>query len=190
MSKLRCFIAISLSKKVVQKLKNLLQRLSPPPGIRLVEPETLHLTLNFIGEVDDIETPAISKKLAEVTSLGAFELKLGGFGAFPRLDHPRVVWVGAEIGAAEATFLNRVYRDVIEDFGFTQEKRFVPHLTLARIKFSSTEGNEFCKRLQHQVENIEFEPFEVSHVTLYNSILEKQGATHIPLATIPLSDPD
>jgi 2'-5' RNA ligase len=103
--------------------------------VRWVREDALHITLKFLGEVDDENASAIGSALAEaVREVRPFEVSLGGVGAFPTLHRPRVVWLGVEPHPALELLANDVER-VTGTFGFEPEMRpFQPHITLGRAK--------------------------------------------------------
>ena len=98
-----------------------------------VEPENLHITLRFIGEVEEEKLPQIAKMLrSRLKGAGAIELSYKGLGAFKKNGVPRVLWVGVEAkGLKEVK--ERVDRALMP-FGLTPEADFKPHITLLRIK--------------------------------------------------------
>lgn len=103
--------------------------------VRWVHEEGLHITLKFLGEVEDERASAIGRALAEaVREVRPFEVTLGGVGAFPTPQRPRVVWLGVERHPALELLANDVER-VTGVFGFEPEMRpFQPHITLGRAK--------------------------------------------------------
>lgn len=135
---LRAFIAIELPPEVTQHLLNLVQHLrrQGPPGVRWVRPEGIHLTLKFLGSIEVERVQSIVEAL-ERSAQGQrpFRLHLQGVGAFPRLQAPRVLWVGLG-GDVEA--LHRLQQRVEESLTaleFPMEGRpFSPHLTLGRVR--------------------------------------------------------
>jgi 2'-5' RNA ligase len=105
-------------------------------GVRWVPAENVHLTLKFLGEVDDNLVPKIEEALATVAA-GAepFPLSLSGCGCFPNARAPRVLWVGLGEGAAAAGALAAAVDEALEPLGFGREKRpFQAHLTIGRAK--------------------------------------------------------
>ncbi len=102
---------------------------------RWLPAESLHITLQFLGEVEPAAAEAIGAALeAAVRSARSFDLWLGGYGAFPDLEHPRVVWLGVERHPALELLANDVAR-VLAPLGFAPELRpFAPHVTLGRAR--------------------------------------------------------
>jgi len=177
---MRLFIAIELPdhyKKALGELRTAI------PGARWVAAEQIHLTLAFLGEVDEDTAGRLIAGLARIQT-NAFELGLTGTGCFPNRQRPRVVWVGVK---AETRLLElaAAVHDTVLACGIAQEERpFSPHLTLARLKFPAS--RELGAFLDQQQE-LNFKPFSVKEFTLFQSRLTQQGALHIPLKNFPLT---
>ena len=134
--RLRCFVAVDVEDlNIVRKLTDVQRELaSVGTRLKLVEPENLHLTLAFIGEVPPPIVEAARRALGEV-SLRRFKIRLVGIGAFPTINRPRVVWVGVSEGREELQVLAREVRASLKRHGVPFDKKeFVPHLTIARVK--------------------------------------------------------
>ena len=133
---MRLFLAIPLTEEarhaVVHHLRSHLSH--PLPG-RPVRPELWHLTLRFLGEVDEVACDRIVREVDAAERGPAFTLRWGGLGAFPRPRRANVLWLGAEQGEAEAERLAAVVEEAVEAAGFPPEDRpFRSHLTLSRIR--------------------------------------------------------
>lgn len=133
----RVFIALDLSDAARAELGRALRRLARAlPAARVSELASLHLTLAFLGEVDDATLAVAIATTGEVASATApFHLALGKLGIFGPREAPHVVWagVGGELPALRA--LQRRLTDALEPLGFARDPRpFAPHLTLARLK--------------------------------------------------------
>jgi 2'-5' RNA ligase len=134
--RLRCFVALLLSPGVLEELQAVqrMLRRELESAVRWTQPDQMHLTLHFLGEVETGDIDALGLALERAaTGFGALELSLQGLGVFPAQGRPRVIWVGLG-GDVEA--LGRLHRGVVEaagQFGDHQESRdFHPHLTLGR----------------------------------------------------------
>lgn len=103
--------------------------------VKWVAEDALHLTLKFLGEVDEARVDAIGAALAEaVRPARPFEVALGGFGVFPDHQRPRVFWLGVEHHPALELLANDVER-ALGALGFASElKPFQPHLTIGRVR--------------------------------------------------------
>lgn len=104
------------------------------PG-KVVPPENWHITLRFLGPVDESVLDRVTAELDGLDSPGSIRARLGGLGAFPRPSRATVLWVGLDRGAEEIGRLAGRVEDAVEAAGFEPEGRpFHPHLTLSRIR--------------------------------------------------------
>ncbi len=134
---LRCFIAIALPAALRELIAGFFAREGRRlGGVRWVGAQNLHLTLKFLGAVAPEGLPAIEAAVdAAAAARQAFTLSLRGAGAFPSVERPRVIWVGAGAGASEVAALAGSLERALEPLGFPTEARaFAPHLTVARVK--------------------------------------------------------
>lgn len=186
MSLLRVFAAIPIPESHQKKIGAVAKRFASRPNLRFVEPAAMHLTLNFIGDAEDRELPKLCRELsAALKSHSAFEIELTQLGAFPNFDRPRVFWVGVQRGSEELIEINSKFRDIIEDSGFLQEKRYLPHVTIARTQHRNVDGG-LIEEMQASFNRLSLEPFSAKNVIVFNSLLEKKGPTYIRLATMSL----
>lgn len=132
----RTFLAIEISSGnellvVYNNLKEAFQN----ENMRWVDPNHYHITLFFLGDTREEQIPSIITKIEQtITGTSVFDLVLKGYGVFPEVLNPNVLWLGIEKN--EALFKLKISIDkVLEPFGFKAEKRkFTPHLTIARVK--------------------------------------------------------
>jgi 2'-5' RNA ligase len=177
---MRLFIAIELP----QEIKKILWRLrSDIPGARWVAQEQLHLTLSFLGELEEAEIQRLTGVLSGIRAQG-FELRFGGTGCFPNTRQPRVLWVGLE----PEPLLNRLaalVRKAVLSCDIPQEERpFSAHITLARLKLpASHEVAAFLD--QHQKHKLP--TVRVGEFILFQSRLTPQGAIHAALMKFQLA---
>src|SRR3954464_8152928 len=123
--KYRSFIAVSPSHGVLHSAQKLIKTLRPIAGdVRWTAPQNLHWTLQFLGDVDVLEVPALSKAVMEAASeIDVFELQVRGVGAFPTLDRPRTLWLGAAAGSESMVELQKVIQERLDDLGYRGEAR-------------------------------------------------------------------
>nr|MQY55587.1 RNA 2',3'-cyclic phosphodiesterase [Dehalococcoidia bacterium] len=138
MEKIRAFIAIELPDPVKDSLSSLEDRLRPAehPYVKWVDPQGIHLTLKFLGNIAADQVPRIIEAIT-LASQGTSPLKLqiGGLGAFPNLQRPRVIWVAVTGEVDPLIALQRGIDQALVPLGFAIEKRpFSPHLTLGRLR--------------------------------------------------------
>jgi len=129
---MRIFVGIDLDPEVRARISRFLEGVeSFVPDARWVRPESLHITLKFIGEQTPEQTEAIAERLHKIES-GEFEIRAGGYGFFPTAKAPRVFWIGIHAGPQLTALAERI--DVaVAELGIPREDRpYSPHLTLAR----------------------------------------------------------
>ena len=136
---MRLFVALEIPAAVRENLATLIGELraadvsSPKTKVRWVRPENLHLTLKFIGHVDEDKLDSIRAALAEVRSEQPVELRFCGLGFFPNDKRPRVLWAGIDASPNLAPLASEIDMR-LEKLGIPRETReFAPHLTLARF---------------------------------------------------------
>lgn len=172
---MRLFIAIALPDPVREALSGLRSGL---PGARWVEPEAMHLTLRFIGEVDETEAEDIDAALAAITA-PAFDLAISGIGSFQSRRRVRSIWVGLQRSEPLARLQGKVESAVVRA-GFEPEgRKFKPHVTLARLK-NTPVGRVGAYMETH--DTLAMAPFPVTAFTLMRSYLNRDGPHYEVLA--------
>jgi len=172
---MRVFIAVDLPSEVRNELSKIQRDLEPlTDTARWVAPESIHITLKFIGEVADKRLQDIDAALTGLT-WKSFAITVRGVGFFPGNRSPRVFWAGME--APTMQNLTEQLDSRMERLGFEKEKRaFRPHITLARARDSRIDSSlvtAAAKYAEH-----EFGSFTVDRVFLFKSILKPSGAVY------------
>jgi len=189
MKTIRSFIAIPLADEVLRGAVRLLQRVSDPgDGIKWVPADNFHLTLKFLGEVDNVEVPNVCRAIRDVCEeTRPFELAFAGTGAFPDFSRARVLWIGIDDESGELTRMVTELDERLAGLGFKREARdYTPHLTLGRTKGGSRRANpEVIEKLQ-QEQSIDLGVMQVDEVNLMASFLDKKGPTYQVMDTISL----
>jgi len=155
-----------------EKLTAIQAELGKSATIKFVEKENLHITLFFFGEVGDKKLKEI-KEIAStwINTFPRFWVRLRGIGVFPDLSYVRVVWVGAE--APELKELHQTLAQRFQQLGLHEDKPFVPHLTLGRVK--RVIDRENLKMVLNKFRTFEFGEFEVNEIKLKKSTLTPHG---------------
>lgn len=184
----RTFIALPLPGAVRSKLEALQRALGQEiPGARWVGPESLHLTLAFLGDVHDTDLNAVCRAVAEsVRERSRFSLEIVGLGAFPNPTRPRVLWAG--IGG-DVDLLNDVQRSVFDAAtrsGYRPDERFHPHITLARFNPGRSSAVDLGPLLE-AYRTWTLGPFSADTVITYASTLTPDGPAYAPLNRAPLA---
>ncbi len=138
MSRLRVFIAVEPGKAIRSRCVSLQETLARSgTEVKWVEPDNLHLTLLFLGEVDERDLLPVCRAVAAVCAeLERIDLSVEGVGAFPNPSRPRTIWAGVGAGAAELIALHDALEPPLMELGCyrREERKFSPHLTLGRVK--------------------------------------------------------
>jgi 2'-5' RNA ligase len=177
---MRLFVAINLPDEVkgeIWKATEPLRTIAYP--VRWVAPESIHLTLKFLGEVDGARESEIVSALGRaVEGARRFRMSLSGFGAFPSVRQPRVLWVGCE-GVPPLELLQHQVEREMERIGFSLDGRpFRPHLTLGRA-VRGARASEF-RGLQEAMAGLSFAAdVMVESADLMQSQLTPQGARYV-----------
>jgi len=175
----RSFVAIELPEEVksfVGAVANDLRRVLSQA--KWVNPQGIHLTLKFLGDVAATAIPEVVKALEKPLSIrGPIQLGLEGLGCFPNIKRPRIVWVGITDKQSVLGALVKDIEDALIPLGFSRETRtFSPHLTLARIRT----GQELSKGIDLITERQRLvgPAFYAAGAVLFKSVLKSQGAEY------------
>ncbi len=191
MEQIRSFIAIELTGELKQSLKHLQDRLkegSRTP-IRWVDPDSIHLTLKFLGDIDVNTTGNIIRVIEKAAGgVPPFQLELGGLGIFPNPRRVQVVWVGMAGEVARLELLQKNIEAGLKPLGFAPESRpFRPHLTLGRVRDRARpEEREDLGRL---ITNMPFTTggkMSVRSLNLMKSQLTREGPIYSCIGTVEL----
>src|SRR5690554_3003339 len=177
----RLFIALSLPDEVRERLSSLGGGV---PGARWVAPENLHLTLRFLGEVDNGLARDIDDALHQVDA-PPFELILSGLGAFTEGKRTiTALWAGIETNDALARLQAKVEQAAIRAGLPPERRKFKPHVTLARGRIEN--GPKLEQFLTgHSL--LRIGPIQIDSFTLFSSHFQPSGAIYSPEVTYPLS---
>ncbi len=192
---IRTFIAVDLPPSVLEALGQVssqLQEKLPDTPVRWVNYQKMHLTLKFLGDISKENIGMVEKILqSEAAKRQAMEIGIGGIGAFPKMRHPRVIWIGIE-APTDLFDLRRGIEDGVARLGYNYDKYdFTPHLTLGRIsrKASARDVRKIGNVLhEYQVGFIGVARIEAVH--LYRSDLSPEGAKYTRLYSAALMDQD
>ncbi|MEM2878466.1 MAG: RNA 2',3'-cyclic phosphodiesterase [Candidatus Hadarchaeales archaeon] len=179
---MRLFLAIDITDEIRAELVKAQGRIKATGAdLKLVEPENVHLTLKFLGEVGEEMIGRISETMERsVPKGGAFKAGVRGVGVFPDLRYIRVVWAGVSDGADRIVELQRGIDAGMESLGFKRESGFVPHITLARVR--SPRGRERLIDELRAMSDLDFGTMEVKSVKLRQSRLTPQGPIYSTIA--------
>ena len=179
----RLFTALDLPSSTVDVLHAFQQQHDLGVSTRWTPPDNLHITLRFIGEVDDEQAEAVETSLGEARHRAPFDVAPIGLGVLPSRRNPRVLTVRID-PTEPLRALYRALQDVLVAANVEREERtFRPHVTLARLKDASPE------RLYETLRDLpgpSLDPFSVDRFYLYESTLTPDGAVHTVRREYPL----
>lgn len=154
--------------------------------VKWVRPQSVHLTLKFLGDTPEDTIGPLAAKVAEaVASCPPVNLNIDGVGVFPNRNKPRVVWLGLGGETRELSNLHKLVECAASEFGYIPEKRaFKPHLTLGRVRSSRGKG-----RLMSELEKTKPRELaiEARELILFKSDLKPSGAVYTALHKLPLT---
>jgi RNA 2',3'-cyclic 3'-phosphodiesterase len=184
---IRAFLAIELPDALRPGLAQVQEELKRSRAdVRWVAVNNIHLTLKFFGNVPDEEIDTLAQAAREAAAETApLQLQATVAGAFPSPHAPRVVWLGLGGDLVPLTQLFYRLEKAFAALGYPPETRaFNPHLTLGRVK--SPANREKLARLLAQTPPLDWPPFTVKELILFQSVLSPQGSKYTPLKVIPL----
>lgn len=185
---MRAFIALELSEEIREELSRLQNELKKTGAdVKWVAPENIHLTIKFLGDIEEDKIEQIKQILDSISSrTKAFGISLFKLGAFPSLSHPRVIWAGIDKGCAEVEKIASITGGELEKVGFQKEERpFSAHLTLGRVLSGKNKDGLKQKVLSLVVQA---KSCALKHVTLFRSKLTPRGAIYTPIYTAAFKD--
>ncbi|WP_319541731.1 RNA 2',3'-cyclic phosphodiesterase [uncultured Pseudodesulfovibrio sp.] len=175
----RLFIGLGLPETYQQSVTPFTDGLNAglDASVRWMRPGNWHLTLKFLGDIDEDMIPAIVETLSSIT-FREFPMQAGDSGAFPGVKRPRVIWLGLKQGAQQCADLAEVIEEAMADIGIGREKkRFRPHLTIGWVK---RPGQDDWKAVLARA-NQDWPEFTAKRFTLWQSELNPTGAVHTVL---------
>jgi len=181
----RLFFAVLLDENIRGKVSSLQQKLrSQVQGVRWVNPENLHMTLRFLGEVNEQVIPRLVDVSTQVASItNPFTLEFNGLGSFPRRQ-PKVIWLGAGRGSGPLKGLSeKLDAGLASVFEGERDNSFTPHLTLGRVKHR---GNQHWADVRREYGNFKVGEMKVESFCLIESKLTLQGPVYTQLKRFPL----
>jgi len=169
---MRLFLAINLPDELKKGISQRGRDLSKFGKFKLVEEENIHLTLKFLGEVEEKNVSEIVNTLKQI-NLEKFKIGIRGVGVFPNPNFIKVVWVGVEEGSNEVIEIQKKIDDALKKLGFPKDKKFHHHATIARAKFVKDKKGllDFLEKNKAR----EFGSFETSSFDLMESKLSREG---------------
>ena len=179
---MRCFIALPLPLEIKDALESVQSQLkSESSKIRWVAKKNLHLTLKFLGDIDETKVNLTKQTLSSL-SFRSFQVKLGPLGVFPSSHHPKILWV--DLIPQQDIFSLQGEIDLALGFLFKKEERFTVHLTIGRIVTLKKPAIFFQKLNEFHVPPLSF---NFTSFELFKSTLATHGPSYTLLETYHLT---
>lgn len=153
--------------------------------VKWVDLENIHITLKFLGEVQDDKIPAVRSKLKYISKMfNDFESLLKGVGIFKDYYHPKVLWFGLR-NCNEFERIKNEIENSLGDLGFEVDyKKFTPHLTVGRFKDPGSVKE--LQKLVNSNQDLYFQPIPVKELILFESLLKNEGPEYKIVESFPL----
>ncbi|MFP8953309.1 RNA 2',3'-cyclic phosphodiesterase [Natrialbaceae archaeon A-arb3/5] len=184
---MRLFVSIDLPDDLVEPFADLQAEFSDASGLNFTDPEQAHVTLKFLGEVDEDRLSRLTTELegaVEDAAVEPFTVRYGGLGVFPSLEYISVVWLGTETGGAEMTRLHEAVEERTTAMGFdAEDHEFTPHVTLARMEHAG--GKELVQELVRERDPTVGE-HRTEEIRLTESTLTADGPVYTTIERFPL----
>jgi RNA 2',3'-cyclic 3'-phosphodiesterase len=177
----RLFFSVPIPTDAKERLRPSLEAAQKAggEGVGFTRVSQIHFTLAFLGEQSSADGALAAGEVLRDNE--AFDLAIGGAGAFPNTARPRVLWLGVTDGAAQLVVAAERLRRALQAAGFALEERsFRPHLTVGRVR---PRGEKSARLAVSAIAPGELSRFTVREACLMQSVLGKGGATHTVLRT-------
>ncbi len=193
MATIKTFVGVRLTRSVSSRAIKLMRRMEATGAdYNWLEPENMHITLSFFGEVPDVEVPGLCKEIAdaasknEFASQGPFEILVERAGCFPNALTPRVIWMGIGRGYEKLMSLHESIADITYMRGIPKDRHdYNPHLTLGRLRKGGRWNPELLTIIERSSEYICGDCL-IEDVVVFSSHFESGRPTYTAMSTIEL----
>lgn len=189
MHRIRTFVAVDSNSSVQSEAERVIAELqAQDAGVRWMAPENIHLTLKFLGDVDDRELHLVCRRTADVAaSTHVFSVGCRSLGAFPSNARPNTIWIGVDDSQNQLRALQSRLETELAEIGFPVERRpFKPHITLGRVSSRRTPHPELAQIIAVSRES-EFGVLQVDELVVYSSELRRGGPVYTVIGRCPLA---
>lgn len=186
---MRFFIALEIPTENLAEFQSIQQRLNTLiPQVRMTDVDKIHLTLAFLGEQDD----NLKEKLVGIINHAAenvpsFEVTPAYIDGFPNIHTPDIFWVGVKGDIDKILIIRERIKDGLEQLELpVDERRFIPHISIAKINNDFEVSKDLEEKLQSMMMNLSFDPINISSIKLFESLPDEGFHKHNTLAEIKL----
>lgn len=168
---IRTFIAVDLPQDFVENITQIQSKLKDF-NVKLIEPKLIHITLKFLGDINEDKIKQITEALDKITT-PSFDARIGSVGVFPKPQYVKVVWLGAE-GNFEQ--LHGDIESALKPLKIKKDKiSYTAHATLARVKHIPKEEKDAFLKFLDDIKNVNVGTFHVDSIKLKKSTLTPEG---------------
>lgn len=188
---MRSFVAVGLTETTRQACTALITRLRLQPvfedaRVTWAKPENLHITLQFLGDLEGARGAQVLSSLTAPWPMDLFDITLGGCGVFPSRGTPRAVYVDLGVGVDRLSELQIEVARRLRTCGFVvKSQRFRPHVTIARVRRGTPDVGSRIRTVVASVAD-DISDSSIDHVVLYESRLLPGGPLHEPVLRVQL----
>ena len=188
MAYIRTFVAIDLDASVRGRTAELVRRWQDLEArINWVERENMHLTLKFLGDIEDRRVPEVCSAVQQAAAAHRpFEVQCQGVGAFPAVERARTIWIGVEQSQGALAALSEDVDEALHAVGYPMEsRRYHGHLTIGRVRDPCGQRDEIRRRIEAAAD-FQAGSSLVNQVVVYSSVLERRGPQYGVLSRVRL----
>lgn len=185
---MRFFIALEIPKKNLTQFKNIQDELhSIIPEAKITDLDKIHLTMAFLGEQsDDLKDQLIQVIEDAVANISPFEVTPAYIDGFPNIHYPKILWVGVKGDIDKVLMIRERVKDSLANLNLpVDERRYIPHITIAKFKEDFQVDQELETRLA-EIMAQNFDPIQITSIKLFESIPNESFHSHNTLAEIQL----
>ncbi|MBS3815365.1 MAG: RNA 2',3'-cyclic phosphodiesterase [Hadesarchaea archaeon] len=172
----RSFISIEIEEEIKNRLTKIQNELvRTGADLKLVEPENIHLTLRFLGDVPEDDLTEIKSAIQDSKKvIGPFKLQVKGMGVFPKPSYIRVIWAGVGNGSDETTAIRKSLDQNLTEIDYPPDRKdYTPHLTIARVK--TGKNKDSLNEIVNENSEEDFGSCMVNGIELKESELTPEG---------------
>lgn len=182
---IRAFLAVDVDRELIggiRKIQEEIKLVGAP--VKFVEPENLHFTIKFFGDVNEEKLDEINRIIIEkIENFSPFKISIKGLGVFPSLRYIRVLWLGSENFEQFSNLQRELDHEFIK-IGYEKERSYIPHLTIGRLK--GAENKEVLVEKIKQLSDVEIGSTIIDKICLKKSELTPLGPIYTDLEVFKL----
>jgi 2'-5' RNA ligase len=184
---MRTFLALEVPPQLLDRIIEVQEKLKHTDApIKFVEPDNLHFTVKFFGDVNPDQVEQIKNITTQkLQNVGSFTMHIRGTGVFPNINSARVLWLGVEDAEPFSNLQQNMDKEW-DRMGFRKERSYIPHLTIGRVK--GGQNKEILIQKIEELENVEIGPIRVEKLILKKSELTPVGPFYTDIAEFFLGD--